>query len=79
MASNILKCDVCTVVFEIVDTGYHQYNPLKLPIPRLLKSIIEHAVSDKVRQRVHTIECDVCADCLIAICEAMLARKELRG
>ena len=82
MARNIRKCDVCATVFEVRDKGYHvlsQYNPLELPIPQSLESTIERVVENKVRQRVRTIECDICADCLIAICEAMLARRELQG
>ena len=82
MTSNIRKCDVCGTVFEINERSHapHNYNKIELPIPGSLKSIIERVMTSNARgyrSHVNVDLYDVCADCITAICEAMLVRREL--
>ena len=82
MASNIRKCDVCKIIFRINEKSLapNNYNKIILPIPWSLRNIIKRVKENEAhghRGRVDVDLYDVCADCVIAICEAMLARKEL--
>ena len=80
MASNVRKCDVCGSVFEISHAGGCSYNRLALPSPRSLRECItEYASGNDIRKGVWTRDYDICVSCLVAICEAMLARKGLEG
>lgn len=75
MTNDVRRCDVCGTVFNIA-IGYWKYNQTKLPAIHILHDIITQ-LNSNAREYIHTWNCDVCADCLIAIYKAMLARKEL--
>ena len=82
MASDIRRCDICSTVFKVREMSFapHNYNKIELPIPQSLRTIIERVKNSNARGHRGHVDVDlydVCADCAIAICEAMQARRDL--
>ncbi len=77
MASNVRECDICGGVFKVAHISGRKYNLIELPSPQKLERIAKCALDSNIRGYVEIRVCDVCTDCIIAICEAMLARREL--